>query len=193
MDANPLLARVIAMLVPLAIPAASLAQPPASVAAVGPALGSRIALNTPLRDAAGKPTTLRAIGGGRPLLIVLFRSAAWCPYCQRQLKGLGPVADAARAKGARLIAISYDKPDVLAAFAAKQGLTLPLYSDSGSRLIDALKLRDPQYPRDSFAYGVPYPTTLLIDGSGTVKAKTVERDYKQRPGTTDQIALLGRL
>jgi len=164
----------------------------ASTAAIGPAVGARVATNAALLDSIGKKTTLAAVAQGKPVMVVLFRSAKWCPYCQSQLKSLGPVAAAAKAQGVGFIAISYDSPADLAAFAAKQSLSFPLYSDSGSKLIDALKLRDPRYKADSFAYGVPYPTILLLDARGTVKGKTVELDYKTRPNTADLIALLAK-
>lgn len=167
--------------------------PVADAAAIGPAIGSRVAMNLALTDSQGKPTTLARVAGGKPLMIVLFRSAAWCPYCQAQLKGLGPVAAAAQARGVRFIAVSYDKPATLAAFATKQGLTYPLYSDAGSRMIDALKVRDPQYKADSIAFGVPYPTTLMLDRHGIVKAKSVETDYRIRPTQADQIAMMAAL
>ena len=171
---------------------AGTAAPAPADAAIGPAVGTRIATGAALIDSAGKPTTLAAVAGGKPIMLILFRSAKWCPYCQGQLKSLGPVAAAARAKGVGFIAVSYDKPEDLAAFAARQSLSYPLYSDTGSKLIDALKLRDPRYKPDSFAYGVPYPTTLLIDAHGKVTGKTVETDYKVRPTNDDLIALLAK-
>jgi peroxiredoxin len=166
---------------------------PKSGTAIGPAVGARIAMAMPLTASTGKATTLGAVAGDRPVMIVLFRSAKWCPYCQAQLKGLGPVAAAARTKGVRFIAVSYDAPDVLAGFAAKQNIGFPLFSDPGSRMIDTLRLRDPQYARDSFAYGVPYPTTLLVDAGGTVRGKVVETNYKIRPAQRDLIAMLDRI
>lgn len=177
----------------VAAPTVAVAAPEKSVSAIGPAVGGRVAMTTPLTASSGKTTTLGAVAGGHPVMVVLFRSAKWCPYCQAQLKGLGQVAAAAKAKGVRFVAVSYDAPDVLAAFAAKQKIAFPLFSDSNSRMIDALRLRDPQYARDSFAYGVPYPTTLLLDARGTVRGKVVETDYKVRPTQGDLIAMLDRL
>ncbi len=164
----------------------------ANPASIGPAVGSRIATNARLIDSAGKPTTLAAIAAGKPVMVVLFRSAKWCPFCQAQLKGLGPVAAAAKAKGVRFVAVSYDAPATLAAFGSAQKLSYPLYSDTDSKMIDALKLRDPQYAAESFAYGVPYPTTLLIGANGVVKGKLVETDYKIRPTQADLIAMLAK-
>ena len=167
--------------------------PAAANAAIGPAIGTRFAIDAALIDSSGRKTTLAAVAHGKPIMIVLFRSAKWCPYCQGQLKSLGPVAAAAKAKGVGFIAVSYDSPADLAAFAAKQSLTFPLYSDAGSKMIDALKLRDPRYALDSFANGVPYPTILLIDTTGIVKSKTVETDYKIRPTNADLIATLAKV
>ena len=166
--------------------------PAPAPASIGPAIGSRVSMAASLFDSSGKPTTLAKVAAGKPVMIVLFRSAAWCPFCQRQLKGLGPVAAAAKAKGVRLIAVSYDKPADLAAFATKQGISYSLYSDSGSKMIDALKLRDPQYKPDSIAFGVPYPTTMVLDAHGKVKAKVVETDYRIRPSESDLISMLAK-
>ena len=166
--------------------------PAPAPASIGPAIGSRVSMAASLFDSSGKPTTLAKVAAGKPVMIVLFRSAAWCPFCQRQLKGLGPVAAAAKAKGVRLIAVSYDKPAELAAFATKQGISYALYSDAGSKMIDALKLRDPQCKPDSIAFGVPYPTTMVIDAHGKVKAKVVETDYRMRPSESDLISMLAK-
>ena len=161
--------------------------------AVGPAIGSRIAMSAPLIDSSGHPTALAAVSHGKPVMLVLFRSAAWCPYCQRQLKGLGPVAEAARHKGIVFLAASYDKPQVLADFASKQNIRYPLYSDPQNKMVSAMGLRDPQYKKGSIAYGVPYPTTLLVDTHGRVKGKLVESDYRIRPTSTDLIAMMDQL
>ena len=160
---------------------------------IGPAVGSRVKLtNGRVLDQAGKPTTLARIAGGKPMMVVAFRSAAWCPYCQRQLKALGPVAEAARKKGVKLIAVSYDTPETLTGFAKKNTLSFPLYSDGGGRMFQALGLRDPQYPEGNFAYGVPYPTILMFDAKGRVTAKSVETDYRIRPSQADIIAMMGQ-
>ena len=94
---------------------------------------------------------------------MFFRSARWCPYCQRQLMDMRTVQDA-------LAAISYDKPDVLTTFAQKWNIRYTLLSDDGSAMIDAFHLRDPQYKPDSFAFGVPKPSIFVIDRRGIVRA-----------------------
>nr|QQZ49828.1 redoxin domain-containing protein [Phenylobacterium glaciei] len=47
-------------------------------------MGSRI---PPIaaRDMAGKPVTVRDLSDKNGVVLVFFRSAKWCPYCQKQL------------------------------------------------------------------------------------------------------------
>ncbi|MCH4893105.1 MULTISPECIES: peroxiredoxin family protein [unclassified Sphingomonas] len=176
----------------IAVLATSPSAPALAQSVPGPAVGGKLALGHALRGQDGKPTTLQRQAAGKPIMVVLFRSAKWCPYCQTQLKGLGDIAAQARAKGVRFVAVSYDDPAVLADFAAKQNIAFPLLSDAGGAMANAWGLRDPRYPEGNFAYGVPYPTVLVLDAKGRVKAKSVETDYKKRPSTADLLAMLAK-
>ena len=84
-------------------------------------------------------------------MIAFVRSAAWCPYCQAQLKDLQSIAGPLAGKGFPLVSISYDSPEVLAKFAAKHDIKYSMLSDKGSVLIDAFNIRDPQYKEGTFA------------------------------------------
>ena len=76
------------------------------------------------------------------------------------------------------------------AFAQAKGIGFAMLSDRGSKLIDALGLRDPQYGPDSFASGVPRPTVLVLAKDGTVKAKFVDSDYRSRQSNDQILAML---
>lgn len=147
---------------------------------IGPAVGSKIPALA-ARDPKGAPRTLDTVVGSKGAVLVFFRSARWCPFCQKQLIGLKEVSAKLAKDGYPITAISYDAPDALAAFAEKQGVTYTLLSDEGSKMIDAFKLRDPQYPAGNFAYGVPKPSIFVVDRQGVVKAKLAEEGYKVRP------------
>ncbi len=149
--------------------------------ALGPDIGTQApSIGTP-QDSTGKPRALASLMGEKGVVLVFFRSAAWCPYCQAQLIGLkGGVADIEK-RGYRLAAISYDQPDVLAGFAAKRDITYPLLSDPKSEIIDRYGLRDPQYAPGTRAYGVPRPIIFVIDRAGTIRAKLYEETYRTRP------------
>jgi peroxiredoxin len=172
---------------PISSSATFAAQP---IKSPGIAIGAKAPVKLTLRSADGKATTLAAQMGQKGMVLMLVRSASWCPYCKAQMIGLNDArADVAK-RGLSLVTLSYDKPEALAAFAASKGLGYTLVSDEGSKMIDALGLRDPQYANVSFANGVPYPTTLVLGLDGRVKAKQVSLDYKIRPSNTDMIALI---
>jgi peroxiredoxin len=147
---------------------------------VGPAVGSTVPALS-VTNLQGTSVALPELSGKNGLVLVFFRSAKWCPFCQKQLielkESTGPLAE----RGYRLAAISYDAADVLKQFAGKWGIPYPLLSDIGSTTIDAWKLRDVRYKPDSFAWGVPYASMYVIAPDGTLKAKLAEEDYKVRP------------
>ena len=114
-------------------------------------------------------------------MLVFFRSARWCPFCQAQLKEMRALQAPLAQRGYGLAAISYDAPDALAKFAGTQGIGYTLLSDQKSAMIDAFGLRDPAYAAGSFAAGVPRASTLIVSPKGVVRWKTVATDYKLRP------------
>lgn len=159
---------------------------------IGPAVGSAIPALS-VRDETGAVRGLADVAGPRGAVLVFFRSARWCPYCQKQLIALQAVAPRLSAAGYPIVAISYDPPPALAQFRQKQGLSYALYADEGSRMIDAFKIRDPQYPKDSFAYGVPRPSIFIVDRAGVVRAKLAEDGYKVRPEGEAVLAAVDKL
>ena len=159
---------------------------------VGPPVGARVpALHA--TDLKGAPVSLRELSGKNGLVLVFFRSAKWCPYCQKQLMDLkdapGPLAE----RGYKLAAISYDPTDILAGFTEKRSIPYPLLSDLGSVTIDAWKLRDIRYKPDSFAWGVPYASIYVVSPKGVVQAKLAEEDYKVRPQLSAVLATIDGL
>jgi peroxiredoxin len=160
----------------LAMPA--FANPPDEL---GPVTGSAApTIGTPL-DETGKPRSLDSLMGEKGLVLVFFRSAAWCPYCQAQLIDINKgVSDIAK-RGYGLAAISYDQPSVQADFIANRGIKYTLLSDPKSEVIDRYNLRDPQYKPGSKAYGVPRPIIFILDRKGLIQAKLYEETYLTRP------------
>lgn len=159
---------------------------------VGPAVGGKV---PPLHatDADGAPASLRGLSGKRGLVLVFFRSAKWCPYCQKQLMELKDAPGELAARGYKLAAISYDPPEVLQRFTEQRTIPYPLLSDAGSVTIDAYKLRDTRYPPTSFAWGVPYASIYVISPDGVLRGKLAEEDYKVRPPVSAILALIDGL
>src|SRR5258708_6815149 len=96
-----------------------------------------------------------------------------------------------QANGVAIFAISYDSPQVLAAFADKRGITYPLLSDEGSHTIRALGLLNEEHLVDQHAFygiktrdeqrGVAYPGTFVLDERGIISEKHFDQSYRVRP------------
>ncbi len=167
---------------------------PTFAAVTGPAVGTVAPALVGAVDAKGDMQTLSGLSGKQGLVLMFFRSASWCPYCKAQLITMNADAPAQLARrGYKLAALSYDSPEVLAKFAAERRIGFTLLSDEGSRTIDAYGLRDPQYPAESRAHGVPQPVILVIAPNGRVRAKLMEEGYKTRPPLEAVLAAIDSL
>jgi peroxiredoxin len=170
---------------------------PVAVTALADDLGPPVGTKAPdigtRPDQTGKPRTLGDLMGKNGLVLLFFRSADWCPFCKAQLIDVnGGVAEIEK-RGYAVAALSYDSPEILAAFTAKRNIAYTLLSDPKSEVIDLYKLRDPQYPPGSRAYGVPRPIIFVLDPDGIIKAKLYEESFKDRPPVTAVISKLDAL
>ncbi len=94
--------------------------------------------------------------------------------------------------GVELAAISYDPPEVLAAFAEERGIAFPLLSDPGSRTIDAFGVRN-QEADHGRTRGIPHPGTVLIDSEGVIRGKLFYRGYMARHDPEEILAAAAQL
>lgn len=155
--------------------------------------GAKVPARFSAIDTAGKPRSLSSVAGQKGTVLVFFRSARWCPFCQAQLKSMKPLQAQLAQRGYALAAISYDPPADLAKFAKSQSISFPLLADPKSAMIDAFGLRDPVYAKGSFAYGVPKASTYIIDRAGTVRWRAIATDYKIRDDNAAIIAAVDGL
>ncbi|MGE3333490.1 MAG: peroxiredoxin family protein [Rhodospirillaceae bacterium] len=160
---------------------------------IGPAVGTAIPMPFAVHDSQGALQTFADLAGPSGAVLVFVRSASWCPYCIQQLRDIESVNAELKTRGYRLVSVSYDTPDILTAFAKKFGVTYTMTSDEGSKMIDAFKIRDPQYPATSRAYGVPKPAIFVVDKGGIVRAKLAEEGYKTRPPSAAIISAIDSL
>lgn len=123
-----------------------------------------------------------------------------------------------RARGLGLAAISYDPPEILAAFSRRHGIAFPLLSDVGSATITAYGILntvadaalgsggdDPSVVADVRKYvsvtgsldiaavtkGTPLPGTFLVDCDGRVTARDFETFYRERTTASTIMLRLG--
>jgi hypothetical protein len=92
-------------------------------------------------------------------------------------------------QGIAIFAISCDAVSTLAAFAEKNGITYPLLSDEGSRVIAELGLLNKHVAEQNAVYGVqpsprhqgiPYPGVFVLDEQGVVTDKRFYQSYRER-------------
>lgn len=154
---------------------------------IGPAVGECFP-DVVLPDQHGTRVNLHQARQGRRALVVLCRSADWCPDCKSQLVALQKsLPDFARHRIA-LFALSYDSVAVLSAFAATHGIAFPLLADAGGQVIRALGLYNEQVDAQHAAYGmpvraehrgVPYPGAFLLDTQGHIIQKRFPQSCRE--------------
>lgn len=149
---------------------------------VGPRVGTIIDLDFAATDQLGAQQNFDSFVGEKGAVVVFYRSAKWCPYCQMQLIDLNTNAvKDIKSRGYGLAAISYDKTRDLERFHRKWRVEFPLLSDEGSKMIDALGLRNPFYEKGHYAHGVPYPVILILNKDKKIVAKLMRESYRDRP------------
>lgn len=134
-----------------------------------------------LYDQYGGERMLGDLSGEKGALLVFFRSADWCPYCQAQLIDLRNNKEKFNKAGFSIVGISYDPIEKLKKFDNKHELGFSLLSDKDSRLIKEFGIFDDNHKEGSFAHGVPKPAVYVVDKKGKVHAVLAEESYKKRP------------
>ncbi|CAN5230563.1 peroxiredoxin-like family protein [soil metagenome] len=144
----------------------------------------------------GDPTTLTAVTGGRPAVVVFYRGA-WCPYCNIALRTYErELFPALQKLGVGLIAISPQTPDGTRAIVQGAELSFPVLSDPANVLVRALGiLTEPSAEArkahtalgfdvaDSNADGtgdIPLPTVIVIDAAGVARYVDIQVNYTSR-------------
>ena len=170
----------------LAAPAAMPTTPSATTAAMpGLKVGEKAGDFT-LMNAAGQAVALQDLLKKGKVALVFVRSADWCPFCRKQLQELQKNLKEIEATGVQLVALSYDSPATLATAATKLGLTFPLLSDTGSKIIDAYGIRN--HEAKGRGDGVPHPVVYLLDQQGVIRVKLMRNGYRERPESAEIIA-----
>lgn len=85
-----------------------------------------------------------------------------------------------QAQGYGIAAISYDSQEILKGFADRKGITYPLLSDAGSKVIRSFGIFNESIPNDRGSYGVPHPGQYIVNPQGVVQAKYFEDAYAER-------------
>lgn len=175
----------------LAVPLISLAQPSPK--------GLQLNYKAPefsAKDQHGKIITLSGELKKGSVVIVFYRGQ-WCPYCNRQLKGLQDSLNFIKEKGATLIAVSPEKLENVSKTIEKTKASYPVIFDDSLKI---MKKYDVAFTVDSSTiekykkFGIdfydangtangatlPVPTVYIINKEGIITFKHFDPDYKKR-------------
>lgn len=142
-------------------------------------------------------------------VVVTFYRGGWCPYCNMQLRAYQAVLTQITALGARLVAISPQRPDGSLSTAEANKLTFDVLSDIGNRvahsfglvwslpeeLRSALRSSNKALPdiNGDDSWELPVPATYVIAREGGVALASIDVDYRNRLEPDAILAALGSL
>jgi peroxiredoxin len=149
----------------------------------------------------GETVSSETLWAKGPVVVELFRSAVWCPFCKKQLLALHEAADAFEAEGIAIVAASPDTTETLADIEAngldgKKPFRLRLLSDPKGRTADALGFLNPDTVKEGVrpeAFGLPFPTTIIVDNRGIVRFVKTHRDYRERVTPREMIEVARKI
>lgn len=118
-----------------------------------------------LPDAQGKDVSLSDFRGSR--VVVYFYPAAMTPGCTTQACDFRDSLDALAASGITVLGVSPDKPEKLAQFAERDGITFPLLSDADKSVMTAWGAYGEKKNYGKVVQGV-IRSTFVIEADGTV-------------------------
>ena len=119
-----------------------------------------------LSDDQGGQVTLSDLRGKK--VIVYFYPAAMTPGCTKQACDFTDSLDSLRARGFEVLGISPDKPEKLAKFRERDGLTITLLSDPDKKVMQEYAAFG-----EKMMYGKPVTgvirSTIVVDEDGKVE------------------------
>lgn len=147
----------------------------------GPAVGEIFPHSLEAPDQNGTMQSLKSLYGVKGAAVFFVRSADWCPYCRAQLGDINDRLAEFEALGLSVISISVDEVPLVKKFADAGDIGYTMLADPNGDINESLGIRDLQYPVGSAQFGVPRPTTYIIDRSGTIRARYMEPTFRTRP------------
>ena len=132
------------------------------------------------------------------IVVLIFYRGQWCPYCNKQLKKLEDSLQLIKDKGARLIAITPEKPGYISKTIEKTKASFPLIYDKEMKIMKAYAVAFEVDDRTVSRYKnadidlatangqkekiyLPVPAVYIISKKeGTIVYRYFEFDYKKR-------------
>ena len=179
---------------------------------VNKAHGLPVGANAPLftaLDADSNTFNLEKALQQKPVVLIFYRGF-WCPVCNKHLGAIQDSLSMIEATGAKVIAVSPEKPDYLNKMAEKTGAQFTLLYDEGYLIADAYDVTFKPTSTELFTYNVvlgaklkkthsdetqrlPIPATFIIDQKGKINWGQFNPDYKKRASVKEILKALDEL
>ena len=131
-----------------------------------------------------------------PVVLIFYRGQ-WCPVCNRHLSNIQDSLKYIYQKGATVIAVSPEKPELLKMTEEKTGITIRLLHDDGYKIADAFDVTFKPSTKQRLVYNtwlgadlkdahsddserLPIPATFIINTQGIVAWRQFDIDYHNR-------------
>jgi peroxiredoxin len=163
-------------------------------------------------DPDGGAHRLGELWAEHPAVLVFVRHFG-CLFCRQQVAELAPMAEAIRARGARLAIIGQGSVEDARVFRTEQQLTVPLFTDPARDAYCAMQMRSgtrtvigPRVLRRAWTAwrqgfrqtrpaGDPFQQggVVIVDTAGAERYAFISRDAGDHPAPADILAALGDL
>ncbi|MBV1757544.1 MAG: AhpC/TSA family protein [Dethiosulfatibacter sp.] len=158
-----------------------------------------------LKNAVGKTIKIYDVLSNGPIIINFYRGA-WCPYCNLEIAAYQEILPEIKKRGAQLVAISPEVPDITMTLKEKHALEFEILSDTDNAVakqfglvfhledklvalykkmgIDLVKSQENENSE------LPIPATYVVNTDGVIKLAYLNSDYTKRLEPMDAVAAL---
>ena len=98
----------------------------------------------------------------------------------KQLVQLQENLEAFEESGIAVVALTYDAPELQAAFINEHGITYPFLSDIDAASVKNLGILNPDYEPGDGAYGIPWPGIFVVNANREIVGKIFLEPYSLR-------------
>ena len=143
-----------------------------------------------------------------PVVIIFYRGF-WCPVCNKHLGSMQDSLKLIEDRGAKVIAISPEKPEYLNEMAEKTGAEFTLLYDEGYRIAKAYDVNFMPDMMNRLIYNVflganlkkthsddsqrlPIPATYIVNSDGKIIWRQFDPDYHKRSSVRDILNALDK-
>ncbi len=176
---------------------------------VADAHGLVVGENAPMFTAIDADSTIFALANAikdGPIVLIFYRGF-WCPVCNKHLGAIQDSLKMIEEAGAKVIAISPEKPEYLDKMATKTNAEFTLLYDEEYKIAEAYDVDFNPSSMQLFTYNVilggklksthsddsqrlPIPATYIVNKEGKIIWRQFDHNYKKRSSVKDILTAL---